>query len=192
MGHAIPLQLGLLYLHSSIMADALEALGIRVVVKNTFIQYVKDADDSPICRTKRRRSAPWDIQYSTQSELVVRCDLVATSSDCSARDPTPRKQQEVCSPYPSESFEPPESDWCLTGSGSSAGTERNFGSDMHAYGLCRPCVWFWRPEGCAKGTSCEYCHVCDKGAVVRAAALRRAAQRDRKMNEVRRPVTNGR
>jgi hypothetical protein len=34
------------------------------------------------------------------------------------------------------------------------------GSAMHSVGKCRPCAWFWKPEGCLNGSSCRHCHLC--------------------------------
>merc|ERR1711861_21503 len=51
------------------------------------------------------------------------------------------------------------------------------GSAGHSQGLCRPCVWFWRPTSCSKGSSCEYCHMCDEGAVARALASKKAMKK---------------
>ncbi|OLP88366.1 hypothetical protein AK812_SmicGene30308 [Symbiodinium microadriaticum] len=36
----------------------------------------------------------------------------------------------------------------------------SLGSDQHGTGLCKPCLWFWKPQGCQKGHSCSYCHLC--------------------------------
>jgi hypothetical protein len=34
------------------------------------------------------------------------------------------------------------------------------GSLMHSVGNCRPCSWFWKPEGCRNGDECLHCHLC--------------------------------
>lgn len=36
----------------------------------------------------------------------------------------------------------------------------SIGSAGHANGECRPCTHSWRPQGCSKGWSCTYCHLC--------------------------------
>lgn len=34
----------------------------------------------------------------------------------------------------------------------------------HAIGECHPCVYFrFKADGCRKGGSCEFCHICSKG-----------------------------
>lgn len=40
------------------------------------------------------------------------------------------------------------------------------GSAAHGTGACRPCAWFWRPEGCQNGTSCRHCHLCPEGELI--------------------------
>jgi len=43
--------------------------------------------------------------------------------------------------------------------------EMSLGSDIHGTGECRPCAWFWRPQGCANGYECRHCHLCPVGEV---------------------------
>jgi len=39
-------------------------------------------------------------------------------------------------------------------------TALNPGSKNHGNGDCRPCGWFWKPQGCHNGQSCLHCHLC--------------------------------
>ena len=39
------------------------------------------------------------------------------------------------------------------------------GSALHSQGLCKPCVWYWRPGSCTRGRACRHCHLCPKGAL---------------------------
>lgn len=34
------------------------------------------------------------------------------------------------------------------------------GSSLHAAGKCRPCAWFWKPQGCQNAQECAHCHLC--------------------------------
>eukprot|EP00929_Paragymnodinium_shiwhaense_P028791 TRINITY_DN16621_c0_g1_i1.p2 TRINITY_DN16621_c0_g1~~TRINITY_DN16621_c0_g1_i1.p2 ORF type:complete len:263 (-),score=11.55 TRINITY_DN16621_c0_g1_i1:513-1301(-) len=34
----------------------------------------------------------------------------------------------------------------------------------HASGACRPCAFFWKPEGCKRGELCVRCHLCPETA----------------------------
>jgi len=51
------------------------------------------------------------------------------------------------------------------------------GSVQHGSGKCVPCFWRWKPQGCAYGADCNYCHSCPEGEVkarrkARVATLR--------------------
>lgn len=41
----------------------------------------------------------------------------------------------------------------------------SIGSCLHATGKCRPCGWFWKPEGCKNGANCCHCHLCPEGEI---------------------------
>mmetsp|Transcript_32009 Transcript_32009/g.68502 ORF Transcript_32009/g.68502 Transcript_32009/m.68502 type:complete len:701 (+) Transcript_32009:254-2356(+) len=41
----------------------------------------------------------------------------------------------------------------------------SIGSVTHGNGECRPCAWFWRPQGCTNGEECRHCHLCPAGEV---------------------------
>lgn len=34
------------------------------------------------------------------------------------------------------------------------------GAALHDSGRCRPCAWFWKPQGCHNERECSYCHLC--------------------------------
>jgi hypothetical protein len=56
------------------------------------------------------------------------------------------------------------------------------GSKLHAEGKCRPCGWFWKPEGCKNGARCHHCHLCPQDAIknrkkAKALALSQAQSR---------------
>jgi len=64
--------------------------------------------------------------------------------------------------------------------------QESAGSVGHYSGSCRPCVWFWRPTSCSKESSCEYCHLCESGAVQQSTALRQKQQKAAKRKLARR------
>jgi hypothetical protein len=39
------------------------------------------------------------------------------------------------------------------------------GAAGHYEGTCKPCAWNWKEGGCAKGSDCDFCHLCEEGAV---------------------------
>merc|ERR1711957_998251 len=53
------------------------------------------------------------------------------------------------------------------------------GAQLHASGQCRPCAWYWKPEGCANGASCQHCHSCPPGAVRQKRRAKEEAMRSR-------------
>jgi hypothetical protein len=41
----------------------------------------------------------------------------------------------------------------------------SLGATNHVEDTCKPCAWNWKPAGCSKGSDCDFCHLCDEGAV---------------------------
>jgi len=39
----------------------------------------------------------------------------------------------------------------------------SIGYALHGTGCCRPCAWFWKPQGCSNGRDCRHCHACPEG-----------------------------
>jgi len=52
------------------------------------------------------------------------------------------------------------------------------GSLLHGVGQCRPCMWFWKSSGCARGEECLHCHLCPQSE----SADRRRRRRQRKFD----------
>lgn len=55
----------------------------------------------------------------------------------------------------------------------------SIGAAGHAKGLCRPCAWNWKPGGCSKGESCEFCHLCEEGMLKVRKKDRQAVVKER-------------
>lgn len=58
------------------------------------------------------------------------------------------------------------------------------GASLHAARECRPCAWFWRPQGCENAEDCRHCHLCPQGEIkarrkARVTAARRQQRQDR-------------
>jgi len=56
--------------------------------------------------------------------------------------------------------------------------ETSLGSALHLSGACKPCAWFWKPQGCANGADCLHCHICPKGEVKRRKKQKKAAAQE--------------
>jgi len=41
----------------------------------------------------------------------------------------------------------------------------SLGSLLHGTGNCRPCAWFWKPNGCQNAQECNHCHLCPEGEI---------------------------
>lgn len=48
-------------------------------------------------------------------------------------------------------------------SGNATRPSSSIGSAEHSSGRCKPCAWYWKPQGCANGIECRACHLCPKG-----------------------------
>eukprot|EP00438_Fugacium_kawagutii_P008870 Skav200652 [mRNA] locus=scaffold2539:141299:142990:+ [translate_table: standard] len=42
---------------------------------------------------------------------------------------------------------------------------------------CDPCAWYWKPQGCQRGSECGYCHLCPDGEVKLRKKAKLAAMR---------------
>lgn len=62
-----------------------------------------------------------------------------------------------------------QADGSFTSAPSSPSSEDlcSVGSHLHAAGECKPCSWFWKPQGCKNGKDCLHCHLCAEGEVRR-------------------------
>jgi hypothetical protein len=41
--------------------------------------------------------------------------------------------------------------------------QTSVGATYHGTGTCKPCAWYWKPQGCANSTQCQHCHMCPEG-----------------------------
>merc|ERR1712039_691547 len=66
--------------------------------------------------------------------------------------------------------------------------EYSIGSELHGRGECKPCAWFWRPQGCSNREECRHCHLCDSNQIKLRKKARAVAQRSAK---AQRPMPSG-
>lgn len=52
------------------------------------------------------------------------------------------------------------------------------GSYGHQYGVCKPCAFAWREEGCKSGAECAFCHLCPSNEKQRRKRQLRRVLRD--------------
>lgn len=58
------------------------------------------------------------------------------------------------------------------------------GSAGHSMNECKPCAFYWKPQGCGNGVNCVFCHLCDSGEKKRRAKEKRVAMRIAKASGV--------
>eukprot|EP00933_Yihiella_yeosuensis_P045628 TRINITY_DN41023_c0_g1_i1.p1 TRINITY_DN41023_c0_g1~~TRINITY_DN41023_c0_g1_i1.p1 ORF type:complete len:441 (+),score=87.13 TRINITY_DN41023_c0_g1_i1:94-1416(+) len=90
----------------------------------------------------------------------------------SVMPPTPTIEQEVA----------------LNDAKSTPGAVASAGSALHGAGNCKPCAWFWKPQGCHNGADCTRCHLCPPGEIKsrkkeKLALLRATQAEDQKNSE---------
>eukprot|EP00931_Biecheleriopsis_adriatica_P098290 TRINITY_DN7221_c0_g1_i3.p1 TRINITY_DN7221_c0_g1~~TRINITY_DN7221_c0_g1_i3.p1 ORF type:complete len:343 (-),score=52.10 TRINITY_DN7221_c0_g1_i3:80-1108(-) len=57
--------------------------------------------------------------------------------------------------------------------------ELSQGSAFHSSGQCKPCAWFWRPQGCFNSVDCAHCHLCLPGELKKLKKAKQQALRGR-------------
>jgi len=158
----------------------LEPLTPSIKVKNTFIEgYASDHETEELPLMVSTKSCPARALQASELPPVM---YVQPSANLSARAPTPTTP-ELTAPHnaatshgisaqPTTAFLASQS----TRTGLSASTtsivalesrapEWSIGATFHGVQQCRPCTWFWRPQGCINGESCRHCHMCPVGEV---------------------------
>jgi len=63
---------------------------------------------------------------------------------------------------------------------------RSRGALLHDRGQCRPCAWYWKPQGCHLGEECCHCHMCSKGELKARKKSKMAAIRAKEAEEASR------
>jgi len=130
-------------------------------VKNTFIDGVESGDDDdedlpPMVPTKscplRARSQMWPPTPLQASP--------ATGED-------PVQLEPALEAIPSPVITPLEQ----------RKPELSKGGQLHGSGKCKPCAWFWRPQGCVNSQECLHCHLCTAAELKIRKKAKRAAQK---------------
>lgn len=113
------------------------------------------------CSTTIESDDPEDSNSSGSWRLGVKNTFVHVSDSSDDELPVSRSKSEA----PRSSLQTPASQIpsCkeLPASLPKSGSKLpSVGSALHASGSCKPCAWFYKPEGCANGDQCRHCHVC--------------------------------
>lgn len=57
----------------------------------------------------------------------------------------------------------------------------SIGSQAHRFGQCMPCGFVHKPDGCAKGANCPFCHLCSAGTIKERKHMKKMSLKMRKM-----------
>lgn len=52
------------------------------------------------------------------------------------------------------------------------------GSRLHGSGECKPCAWFWKPQGCQNARECMHCHLCPRNSIKDRKKLHATARKE--------------
>mmetsp|Transcript_34014 Transcript_34014/g.90176 ORF Transcript_34014/g.90176 Transcript_34014/m.90176 type:complete len:229 (-) Transcript_34014:546-1232(-) len=137
-----------------------EPLAPMVWVKNTFIEMTYSDDDED------------DEEFG--SRLVRRIQTWSTSED----DTRSRRQKMLGVLAPLQALREVSGEEAEAEPLELRQPRRSAGSAGHEEGSCRPCAWFWRPQGCANGADCRHCHLCRIGEVKARRKANRASVRE--------------
>lgn len=67
-------------------------------------------------------------------------------------------------------------------------TEPSAGSAQHPH-KCKPCAWYWKPEGCESGKNCVFCHMCPDGELKNRKKTRQTELRHQQQAQQQRKNT---
>eukprot|EP00927_Polykrikos_kofoidii_P054689 TRINITY_DN49078_c0_g1_i1.p1 TRINITY_DN49078_c0_g1~~TRINITY_DN49078_c0_g1_i1.p1 ORF type:complete len:333 (+),score=56.09 TRINITY_DN49078_c0_g1_i1:28-999(+) len=51
------------------------------------------------------------------------------------------------------------------------------GAVLHGTGMCKPCAWYWKPQGCDNSQHCQHCHLCPSSELKNRKKAKVAAYR---------------
>lgn len=111
--------------------------GSGAKVKNTFIHVDEDEDHFDLPKSKTMPNV-----YKKQLSLEQQIAQMAMDEDDDEEDDSPER---IAAADPAALGIPSK------------------GSVTHGLGKCRPCAWFWKPQGCQNALDCGYCHLCPEG-----------------------------
>ena len=125
---------------------------------------------------------------STDAPRSTWCPFEANSTTGGDMNPAGRSQMGAIGPVASAQAPPagpPPARPLSTGQATSSlgphapkphGTKElpSVGSAGHAFGTCRPCAFFYA-KGCLNGTTCSFCHLCDRGEKKRRQKQKKAS-----------------
>eukprot|EP00434_Breviolum_minutum_P008553 symbB.v1.2.007545.t1/scaffold464.1/size201063/14 len=154
----------------------LSEYSVKVTVKNTFIEIAEDGegeDDNPVTFNKIKSEPVLPTPLSPEGEMWRR-----------AFRSLPTQQEEEGEHHLGQGSSEPLA--------ASLGVvivplgqrqpETSVGSAFHGTD-CKPCSWFWRPQGCFNSQDCAHCHLCLPGELKRLKKAKQQAMRAKARNQ---------
>jgi len=142
-----------------------------VKVKNTFIDGFFD-DEDQIDGLAVAACKSWCVGVRRQGSASLSCGSTSDGESLTAPSSLKGSVQLGLSAEPPSP--PPSLPSTIRQPQASAG------ADLHGTGRCRPCGWFWKPEGCVHGAGCCHCHMCPDGELKTRKKAKLAAVRARR------------
>ncbi|CAK8992447.1 Uncharacterized protein SCF082_LOCUS3100 [Durusdinium trenchii] len=153
--------------------------GVKVTVKNTFIDVASDEEgedgDEKITFAKIKSEPVHPTPLSPEGEVQRRTFRAL---------PTQQEEEEEHDELSSRKV-------ADDGVAASLGVvivplsirqpEASVGSAHHGI-QCKPCSWFWRPQGCFNSRDCAHCHMCLPGELKRLKKAKQQAMRAKARN----------
>jgi len=140
-------------------------------IKNTFIHMdgeEPDSDDDCCIPVQKSKSLPTGLVLQQRRRFVRSAQLERSDSDLDTLPLSTPMAQGLPSAEAAKQAGLPSA-----------------GSFLHP-GNCKPCAFYWKPEGCQNGAECYHCHACPqdeikqrkKGKIEKLKAAKRLAKRE--------------
>lgn len=151
--------------------------GVKVTVKNTFIDIAPDGEgdeeEGQVVFNKIKSEPVLPTPLSPDGEALLRRTLLRAL-------PTQEEEEEEEEPEEGQGSSSLERVAASLGVVivplSERQPETSVGSALHG-SQCKPCSWFWRPQGCFNSRDCAHCHMCLPGELKRLKKAKQQAMR---------------
>lgn len=121
---------------------------------------LKARKKSKVAALRANKPVSIDVEDSgVNTPRVAEPAMIATSTSLTpaSKDAAPAKVELPPEATQSSGEGPP-----VSGQSNSAVDLPSKGAMLHP-SQCRPCAWFWKPQGCNNGKDCGHCHACPDG-----------------------------
>jgi len=129
--------------------------------------------DGELKNRKKTKVQALRVTKDDQEPAVEQPLLVASAQTQQVRDVSSMEPQKIELRLPGPEGVPPAGGEAVTvdmpspppGLAQPKGPLASKGSASHGTGECRPCAWFYKPQGCQNAADCRHCHLCPEGEI---------------------------